>query len=70
MKMELTTMKIMLMVGAFKGKRFHGKKPGKRRERLSLIGALCQKEFFAPLVYQGYCNSQLIEARFVEVFVT
>lgn len=62
MKVELTTMKIMRDGWCEKGKRFYGKKPGKRRERLSIIGALCQGEFFAPLVYQGYCNTQLIEA--------
>ncbi|MBD2547821.1 transposase [Planktothricoides sp. FACHB-1370] len=29
---------------------------------MSIIGALCQKEFFAPMVYQGYCTSQVIES--------
>lgn len=43
------------------GKRFHGTRPGKRRDRLSLIGALCEHQFFAPMVYQGYCTAKLIE---------
>ncbi len=38
-----------------------GNRPGKRQKRLSLIGALCQGKFFAPLVYQGYCTARLIE---------
>ncbi len=45
-----------------KGERFYDSKPGKSHERLSLLGALCQKNFFAPLVYQGYCNARLIES--------
>ncbi|OJJ15010.1 hypothetical protein BI308_24630 [Roseofilum reptotaenium AO1-A] len=42
--------------------RFVGNRPGKRQKRLSLIGALCQNEFLAPFVYQGYCTARLIEA--------
>lgn len=45
-----------------KGERYYDSRPGKNRERLSIIGALCQTQFFAPLVYQGYCSSQLIES--------
>lgn len=45
-----------------KGERFHSVRPGKRRERLSIIGALLESEFFAPMVYQGYCTAKVIEA--------
>ena len=45
-----------------KGERCPGIRPGKRQKRLSLIGALCQERFFAPLVYTGYCTARLIEA--------
>lgn len=44
-----------------KGNRFHSSQPGKRGHRVSIIGALCGKQFFAPMVYQGYCNSKVIE---------
>lgn len=36
-------------------------RPGKRLERLSIIGALCESKFFAPMVYQGYCTAKVIE---------
>ena len=45
-----------------KGERFWGSRPGKNRERLSIIGALCEDNFFAPMVYQGYCTAKLIAA--------
>lgn len=44
-----------------KGERFYSSKPGKNRERLSIIGALCESQFMAPMVYKGYCTAQLIE---------
>ena len=44
-----------------KGKRFYSFRPGQRQERLSIIGALCEEKFFAPMVYQGYCKAQVIE---------
>lgn len=45
-----------------KGQRYYSKKPGRREERISIIGALCQQKFFAPMVYKGYCTSKVIEA--------
>jgi hypothetical protein len=33
----------------------------KRREKISIIGALCEGRFFAPMVYQGYCTGKVIE---------
>ncbi|NET03129.1 MAG: hypothetical protein F6K09_14685 [Merismopedia sp. SIO2A8] len=44
-----------------KGKRYHDTKPGKRGERLSIIGALGENKFLAPMVYQGYCTASVIE---------
>ncbi|PSO80976.1 MAG: hypothetical protein BRC41_13705 [Cyanobacteria bacterium QH_9_48_43] len=44
-----------------KGQRFQAQRLGKGRETLSLMGALCQEKFLAPMVYQGYCTAQLIE---------
>lgn len=45
-----------------KGQRFHSSRPGKRRDRLSIIGALWQEKLLAPMVYQGYCTAKVIEA--------
>ncbi|PSO75362.1 MAG: IS630 family transposase, partial [Cyanobacteria bacterium QH_8_48_120] len=39
-----------------KGQRFQAQRPGFGRERLSLMGALCQEKFLAPMVVQGYCT--------------
>ncbi len=44
-----------------KGNRFHSSQPAKRGHRVSIIGALSGKQFFAPMVDQGYCNSKVIE---------
>lgn len=45
-----------------KGERLYSMRPGKRQDRLSIIGALCEHKFMAPMVYQGYCTAKVIEA--------
>lgn len=45
-----------------KGERFHSSRPGKRRDRLSIIGALWPEKLLAPMVYQGYCTAKVIAA--------
>lgn len=52
-----------------KGKRFIGNQPGKRSDRLSIIGALCEGEFWPPMVYQGDCTAQLIESWLAQFFL-
>lgn len=42
------------------GTRLYGKKPGKGREKLSIIGGLCQNIFLALFVYKEYCTAKLI----------
>ncbi|MFB2983903.1 transposase [Microseira sp. BLCC-F43] len=37
-----------------KGQRFHSSRPGFRRDRLSIIGALCKNKLLDTMVYQGY----------------
>jgi transposase len=61
MRAELTIMKVHLMDGVKRGKDITTRLPGKRSERLSIIGALCLDNFFAPMVYQGYCTAKVIE---------
>lgn len=45
-----------------KGQRFHSSRPGKRRDRLSIVGALWKEKLLAPMVYQGYCTAKVIAA--------
>ena len=52
-----------------KGSRYYSKKPGKRSERISIIGGLCQQNFLAPMVYQGYCTSKVIETWLEQVLL-
>ncbi len=54
-------MKVHLMDGVKRGKDITTRLPGKRSGRLSIIGALCSDNFFAPMVYQGYCTAKVIE---------
>jgi transposase len=44
-----------------KGERFYALKSGKSRQRLSIVGALNEKQFMAPLLLNGYCNTQVID---------
>ena len=42
-----------------KGQRFQALKAGKRSIRVSIIGALSQKQLIAPLTFIGSCNHQV-----------
>lgn len=44
------------------GQRYLASRPGRYRERLSIISALLGKKLIAPMVYQGYCTAKLIES--------
>ena len=35
------------------GQRFHAQRPGFRRERLSIMGAIREEQFLAPMLDQG-----------------
>lgn len=47
-----------------KGTRCPGEKLGHRTCRVSMAAALCGAQVLAPLTFQGYCNSALIESWF------
>jgi hypothetical protein len=51
----------MAMAGIDLGQRFHALKAGKRSIRVSIIGALRQKQLIAPLTFVGSCNYQVFE---------
>lgn len=44
-----------------KGKRAWAKKSGKRYARLNFIGALKGRQFMAPFMFAGYCDSAIFE---------
>ena len=44
-----------------KGVKIFGTKPSRRRKRLSIIGALNQKTFKAPFVFEGNCDRAVFE---------
>lgn len=46
------------------GKRCFAVRLGHRSCRVSMAAALCQGQVLAPLTFQGYCNSALVEAWF------
>lgn len=52
-----------------KGKRLYAMKNAYRNKRLSIIGALNQKNIIAPFVFEGYCNSKVFEAYVEKVLV-
>ena len=42
-----------------RGERLHGFKLGHRTQRVSIIGALNKKQFFAPFIFQGHCDTAI-----------
>jgi len=44
-----------------KGERAWSKKPGKRESRLNFIGALNNKQFLSPFMFNGYCDANVFE---------
>jgi len=49
---------------SLKGTRCHAERLGHRTQRISLAAAWCQGQVLAPLTFEGYCDSGLIEAWF------
>lgn len=48
--------------------RFYAVKLGHRTQRISMIAAWCNRRVLAPLTFEGYCNTALVEA-WVEQFL-
>lgn len=46
---------------SLKGSRAWSKKSGNRRTRINFIGALNGREFKAPFMFSGYCDSKVFE---------
>lgn len=52
-----------------RGERIYEVVAGKRRERTSLIAACRQNKLVAPLVFQGSCNTEVVDVYFAEVLL-
>lgn len=49
---------------SLRGSRCWGEKLGHRTQRVSMAAAWCAGEVLAPLTFEGYCDSALVEAWF------
>ena len=49
--------------------RFYALKQGHRTRRISMIAGWCQRRILAPLTFEGYCNTVLVEAWVEQVLV-
>ncbi len=52
-----------------KGKRLFADKPGFKRKRVSIIGALNEGKVKASWVIEGYCNSEIFDAYVENILV-
>ena len=52
-----------------KGERIYEAVAGKRRERTSIISASQRGKLVAPLVFQGSCNTEVVDAYFEKVLL-
>ena len=51
------------------GERIYQAVAGKRRERTSIIAASQQNKLVAPLVFQGNCNTEVVDVYFEQVLL-
>ena len=54
---------------SLRGERIYQAVAGKRRERTSIIAASRQNKLVAPLVFQGSCNTEVVDVYFEEVLL-
>jgi transposase len=47
---------------SLRGARCWGERLGHRTQRISMIAAWCAGQVLAPLTFEGYCESELVEA--------
>lgn len=51
------------------GQRSYESKPGHYTKRISMIGALSGKQFYAPFMFEGHCNTATFEIYIEKVLV-
>lgn len=49
--------------------RFYALKLGHRTSRISMIAAWCDRQVFAPMTFEGYCDTALVEAWIEQLLV-
>ena len=54
---------------ALRGERIYQEVSGARRERTSIIAAARQGKLVAPLVFQGCCNTEVVDVYFAQVLL-
>jgi transposase len=54
---------------ALRGERIYQEVAGKRRERTSIISASRNGKLVAPLVFQGSCNTEVVDTYFAQVLL-
>jgi transposase len=54
---------------ARRGQRIYQAVAGKRRERTSIISASRQGKLVAPLIFQGSCNTEVVDTYFEQVLL-
>ena len=52
-----------------RGERIYAAVAGKRRERTSIISASTRGKLVAPLVFQGSCNTEVVDVYFEQVLL-
>ncbi len=54
---------------SLRGERLHALKPGTKKQRISIIGALNQNTVHSPLVFEGYTNKELFELYLEQILI-
>lgn len=54
---------------SLRGVKVHAHLPGKKRERISMIGGWVLNRFIAPMSFQGGCNNQVLNAWLQEILL-
>jgi putative transposase len=54
---------------SFEGDRCYDLKTYQHKRRISMISALCNKKLFAPLIFEGYCDSSIFEVYIKDVLI-
>ena len=49
--------------------RFHALKLGHRTSRISMIAGWCKRQVLAPMTFEGYCNTAVVEVWVEQVLV-
>ena len=51
------------------GQRYYEAQPGHYKKRISMIGGLCGKQFQAPFMFEGHCNTTVFEMYVEKILV-